>query len=39
MLIVQLLRKLRRFYPQMSLKDIIIAGLEELLYQNRRSNE
>ena len=35
--IVRLIRQLRQYYPLLSVYDLLIAGLEELLYQNRRS--
>ena len=35
MTLLHLLRQVRRFYPLLSVYDLLIAGLEELLYQNR----
>jgi len=36
MTLVRLIRQLRQYYPLLSWYDILIAGLEELLDQNRR---
>ena len=36
MTLLHLLRKARVFYPLTSVYDLLIAGLEELLYQNMR---
>lgn len=37
LIILRLLKKLRTHYPTLTITDIIIAGLEELLVQNRRT--
>lgn len=34
--IIYLLKRLQKYYPDISLQDILIAALEELLFQNRR---
>ena len=37
-LLIFMLKRVRKFYPLLSVYDLLIAGLEELLNQNRRAS-